>query len=78
MDLVGKFLATYPPIMVESVTEISLKNLADTKDLPILQEAHTAKVKYLVTGNVKDFNVLAIKKKLNIQVITPADFVKLL
>lgn len=80
LDLVGKFLASYPPEMVEAVTEISLslKNLADLKDLPILQEAYSAKVKYFVTGNIKDFDVTMIKKKLNIQVISPADFVKLL
>lgn len=80
LDLVGKFLALYPPEMVESVAEVSLslRGLADAKDLPILQEAYNAKVKYFVTGNIKDFDVVMIKKKLNIQVISPSDFVKLL
>lgn len=71
LDLVGKFLALYPPEMVESVAEVSLS-------LRGLQEAYNAKVKYFVTGNIKDFDVVMIKKKLNIQVISPADFIKLL
>lgn len=80
LDLVGKFLATYPPEMIESVSKIEskLKGLADVKDLPILQEAYSTKVKYFITGNIKDFDVAMIKKKLNIQVISPVDFVKLL
>jgi len=78
LDLAGRFLATYPLEMVESATKISLslRGLADVKDLPILQEAYNSKVEYLVTGNIKDFDIIAIKKKLNIQIISPSDFMK--
>ena len=78
LNLVGRFLAIYPPEMVESVPEINIGNLADTKDLPILQEAYNSKIEYLVTGNIKDFNITLIKKRLKISVISPADFVRLL
>lgn len=79
LDLVGKFLATYPLEMVETAKELdsSIKGLADVKDLPILQEALNSKTDYLVTGNIKDFDVDKIKKKLGIQVISPADFTKI-
>lgn len=52
------------------------KKLADFEDLPIIISAFESKCDYFITGNIKDFNLILIKKVSRIKILTPSDFLR--
>lgn len=52
------------------------QGLAKSHDLAILVSAIENNCRYFLTGNKKDFNVSLIKKRVKIQVLSPAELMK--
>ena len=77
LPLVIEYLKIIKPTVVKnSKKEVALKykNLASLKDIPILISAFEYRCQYFITGNIKDFKVKLIEKKLNLKIIKPAEF----
>lgn len=75
--LVSEYLKTINPIVVKNPDEAELNkylDLAHTDDLPILVSAIQYHCQYFITGNIKDFQVEAIKKKTKLKIMSPAPF----
>jgi putative PIN family toxin of toxin-antitoxin system len=72
-----RLMESAPPMIVSNPYKITeeYKLLAGPKDLPILISASQANIKYFVTGNIKDFDLLKIKDELYIDILTPKEFV---
>lgn len=75
-----RFLESAPPIIVANPKIISknIMNLVETKDQRIFQAAVNSKINLFVTGNIKDFNIPEIYKKLKIRIVSPREAVKYL
>ena len=75
-----KFLELTSPVIIQdpSVIQTGVRTLVDKKDQVILQSAVSLKVKYFITGNLKDFNVGGIRKKYGIKVMSPGEAVRVL
>lgn len=75
-----KFLEAAPPEIVGNPSHISskIKKLVHPKDAVIFASCLETKVKLFVTGNTKDFDITALKRRFNIVVCTPAEAIKLL
>jgi len=73
-----RFLEYAPPIIVKMPSEINImiEKFSDPKDKAILQSAYEAETKMFVTGNIKDFNKLEIRKRFNIEILSPLEAVK--
>jgi hypothetical protein len=77
LSLVIEYLKIIKPTVVKNPKkEVALKykNLASLKDIPILISAFEYRCQYFITGNIKDFKVKLIEKKLNLKIIKPAEF----
>jgi conserved hypothetical protein TIGR00305 len=77
LPLVIEYLKIIKPTVVKNPKkEVALKykNLASLKDIPILISAFEYRCQYFITGNIKDFKVKLIEKKLNLKIIKPAEF----
>lgn len=73
------FLEAVPPLIIKDPEKIQTgtRRLAHSKDQIILQTAINSKLKYLLTGNLKHFSVTKILTKFTLQVLSPAEVVKL-
>ncbi|OGG04486.1 putative toxin-antitoxin system toxin component, PIN family [Candidatus Gottesmanbacteria bacterium RBG_16_37_8] len=71
-------LKSSPPLMVKDPELIEEKviNLIQKKDQPIFCSAMMAKVKYFVTGNIKDFSVNKLEVLTGIKIVTTSQLVK--
>lgn len=72
LELARQFLLTYPLTIVKNPSLKQLSNydgLADKKDLPILAAAINYNCQFLVTGNLKHFQIMKIGKKFGLQII---------
>ena len=67
-----------PPLVVADPTTVSqnIKTNVDFNDQLIFQSAVSAKVKYFVTGNTKDFEVSNLQKIYKIAILTPSEAVQ--
>lgn len=74
-----QLLSTAPPQILKNPPSLppNFRTLAHPKDAPLLLACYQAKIPFFVTGNLKDFHLAPIKQKLNINVLPPADAVKL-
>ncbi len=73
------FLSRLPEIVSDPEKINSrIKRLINKKDQAIFVSALQAKVKYFVTGNIKDFKVKELEKLTDIKIITPQEAVRLL
>lgn len=75
--LISEYLKIVNPIVLKNPDETALNkylDLAHTDDLPILVSAIKYPCRYFITGNIKDFQVEAIKKKTKLKIMTPALF----
>ena len=72
-----RLLESAPPLIISDPREIppEYKPLSNPKDLPILISASKAQIKVFVTGNIKDFNLPKIKARLDIEILTPKEFI---
>lgn len=79
-DVFQKMILLHPPEIIEDPLKISqyIKSLVHEKDQGIFAAAVSAKVKFFITGNIKDFHVEKLKKITGIKIITPKEAVKLL
>jgi predicted nucleic acid-binding protein len=81
LPLVIEYLKIVKPTVVKNLKkEVALKykNLASLKDIPILISAFEYQCQYFITGNIKDFKVNLIEKKLNLKILKPAEFLRIL
>ena len=81
LSLVIEYLKIIKPTVVKNLKkEVALKykNLASLKDIPILISAFEYRCQYFITGNIKDFKVKLIEKELNLKIIKPAKFLRIL
>jgi predicted nucleic acid-binding protein len=81
LPLVIEYLKIIKPTVVKNPKkEVALKykNLASLKDIPILISAFEYRCQYFITGNIKDFKVKLIEKELNLKIIKPAEFLRIL
>lgn len=69
-----------PPEIVPDPVDIPKKliKLVSLKDLPIFVSCLQNKVKYFITGNIKDFKVKQLKTLTGIKILTPKEVVLLL
>lgn len=74
----SKMLTVRPPIVVKDPDKIDRKiaDLVELKDQPIFCSAIMVKVKYFVTGNIKDFSVEKLEKLTGIKILTPKQLVE--
>jgi len=72
-------ISSFPPLLVKDPEKINREvvNLIEKKDQPIFCSAMMAKVKYFVTGNIKDFSVEKLDKLTGIKIVTPKQLVEL-
>jgi len=81
LPLVIEYLKIIKPTVVKNPKKemaLKYKNLASLKDIPILISAFEYRCQYFITGNIRDFEVKLIEKKLNLKIIKPAEFLKIL
>lgn len=81
LNLAYRFFREYPVTVVKNPVFESLgkyTGMAQKKDLPILTAALDYQCQYLVTGNLKDFSVLKIRKKFDLIVISPRKMLKMI
>lgn len=73
------FLESVPPLIAKNPQKIQplVKKLADGKDQIILQAAIDSRTKFLVTGNLKHFIAAKIYSQFSLQILSPAQMVKL-
>lgn len=73
------FLEAAPPLIVKNPEKIQpqVKKIVDEKDQIILQAAVNSRVKFLATGNLKHFTAAKIYSQFNLQILSPAQMVKL-
>ncbi|MBI4225609.1 DUF4935 domain-containing protein [Candidatus Roizmanbacteria bacterium] len=72
------FLMNNPPELLADPLKINpkIKLLVDKKDQPIFTSAILGKVKYFITGNIKDFKVKELEKVTGISVLTPKQLIE--
>jgi putative PIN family toxin of toxin-antitoxin system len=77
IPVLQRLLEAAPPQIVPDPHAVpkEYKLLANPNDLPILISAYQAQIKIFVTGNIKDFNLPKIQAMLDIQILTPKEFV---
>ncbi|KKQ42598.1 MAG: hypothetical protein US60_C0015G0009 [Microgenomates group bacterium GW2011_GWC1_37_8] len=70
-----KFIKATPPIIIKDPTSVNrlIRDLVSKEDSNIIGSAISAKVKYFVTGNIKDFKRDRLKEKVKIEVLTPKE-----
>jgi len=76
LSLFVDYLKVNKIIVLKNPTSSQLlpyKELAEKHDLPILASAIEFKCDYLLTGNLKDFNIQRVKKKAKITLISPKE-----
>jgi len=81
LPLVIEYLKIIKPTVVKNPKKevvLKYKNLASLKDIPILISAFEYQCQYFITGNIKDFKVKLIEKELNLKIIKPAEFLRIL
>jgi putative PIN family toxin of toxin-antitoxin system len=81
LNLAYRFFREYPVTVVKNPVFENLgkyTGMAQKKDLPILTAALDYQCQYLVTGNLKDFSVLKIRRKFNLIVINPREMLELI
>ena len=73
-----QFIKSNPPIIIKDPGRVSKKisGLVSKEDRFIIGSAISARIKYFVTGNVKDFKRNEIKRKFRIEVLTPREAVE--
>jgi len=73
------FLEAAPPQIIKDPEkiQISTRRLAHSKDQIILQAAINSRTKFLVTGNLKHFAAAKIYSQFSLQILSPAQMVKL-
>ncbi len=79
LHIFQNILLNSPPEIITDPTDINPKivDLVDQKDQPIFSSAMLGKLKYFITGNIKDFSVKKLEKVTGIRVITPKEAVEL-
>jgi len=81
LPLVIEYLKIIKPTIVKNPKKemaLKYKNLASLKDIPILISAFEYQCQYFITGNIKDFKVKLVEKELNLKIIKPAEFFRIL
>lgn len=75
--LLQDLLINNPPEIIRDqiIIKKEIINLIDEKDRPIFGSAILGRVKYFVTGNIKDFSVKKLEKMIGIKIITPKEAV---
>lgn len=75
-----RILISIPPQVVPDPTQIStdIRKYVDAKDQKIFMSAQKAKVRYFVTGNIKDFSIKELEAKTGVKTISPREAVELL
>jgi len=79
LDEVRNVFTIFPLTVVKDPdlkTVSQVKKYCDSKDAPILAACLKSNSGFLITGNLKDFQVKKIKKMLGITVISPSQFLK--
>lgn len=73
-------ITSYPPEIVADPQNVlpEVQALVHIKDQIIFTSAITARVKYFVTGNIKDFSVSRLEKLTGIRIVTPKQLVAIL
>lgn len=73
------FRSRFPEIISDpEKISLKIKKLVSEKDQAIFISAFQAKVKYFVTGNIKDFKVIKLEKLTGIKILTPKEAVEIL
>lgn len=77
------FIEKHLKVVVLENTNVVIKQqykdyVKDVNDAHILGGAHKAKVRFLITYNIKDFRIEKIKKDFDISVLTPGIFLQYL
>ena len=72
-----QFIKSSPPTIIKDPSKVSKKisELVSNEDRFIIGSAISAKIKYFVTGNTKDFKKEELKEKYKIEVLTPKEAV---
>ena len=73
------FLEAAPPLVIKNPEKINgaVRRLANPKDQGILQSAINCRAEFFCTGNLKHFPAVKIRSRYNLQVLSPAQMVKL-
>jgi len=73
------FLEAAPPQIIRNPERISgtVRRLVNLKDQGILQSAINCRAEFFCTGNLKHFSAVKIRSRYNLQVLSPAQMVKL-
>lgn len=72
-ELVRGFLLSYPLTIVKNPSPLEIRNyqnLEEKKDLPILISAINYQCHYLVTGNLKDFQIKKIESRYHLKIVS--------
>lgn len=78
-DVFQKMMLLHPPEVIEDPKIIPqyMKLFIHQKDQGIFAAAVSAKVKFFITGNIKDFKVKKLEKLTGIKIITPSHAVSI-
>ncbi len=78
IPVLEKYIELTPPILVKDPASVnkSIRDLVSKEDRFIIGSALNAKVKYFVTGNIKDFKRNELKEEYGIEVLTPKEAVE--
>ena len=78
LGVLRDFLEASPPVILSrpKTTSLLIQKLVEKKDRVIFQSVVNAKIKYFITGNLKDFNVSKIEKELGIYIVSPREAIE--
>ncbi|OGM20089.1 putative toxin-antitoxin system toxin component, PIN family [Candidatus Woesebacteria bacterium RIFCSPHIGHO2_01_FULL_38_9] len=73
-----QFIKSSPPTIIKDPKSVSRKisDLVSEEDKFIIGSALRAKVKYFITGNIKDFKKNELEEKFGIEILTPREAVE--